>query len=687
MRILVLTAWYPPHHLGGYELSCRDVVERLRARGHEVEVLCSDERIGAEPVPAPGDVGVHRTLRVHARQAEPVTLGWRASLAIERHDRRALQAAIDAFRPDVVSVWQLPTLPVSLLDGIQRAGCVPVLVVCDDWMAYAHQLDGGSRRLHADPIRRILRRALGRAAGVALVADPLDDGAVLFISESTRARAHAAAPWRWRREAVVHSGVDLRTFREDPATTAGPERPWLGRVLFSGRFDPRKGIDALVRAMELLPGHHLVIAGKGGSVERARIVGLVDQLGLTARVRFVDVDRAGLAEEYQQADVVVFPSEWEEPFGLVPLEAMACGTPVVGTARGGTAEFLVDGWNALVVPPADPRAIALAVGRLAGDAALRSALREGGRASVADLDVETLTDRIEAWHLAAAERWAGGEPAGRAPRAVVEARTRSADPLARHRAATGAALAAGDAASVKQLYADLGADWLDATAAAGLDGVPVLSAPETRPVVVGALAERRGLVLDAGCGPNPAVAAALAADPGRRVVALDIGWGTVATARAVAGQAGATLLGVVGDVERLPFRGGAFAALVCDDTIEHLPDDATGAAELARVLAPGGTALIATPNRWSLSVLAAKLRDRWHGRRRLPSAYYAAESHLREYTWAELDRLLAPRFGPRRRHPVGWTGGRKRRLATRVVQLPVLWRLSQMIVVEAEPRR
>ena len=77
------------------------------------------------------------------------------------------------------------------------------------------------------------------------------------------------------------------------------------------------------------------------------------------------------------------------------------------------------------------------------------------------------------------------------------------------------------------------------------------------------------------------------------------------------------MLGVVGDVERLPFRSHAFDALVCDDTIEHLPDDRRGVSELASVVRPGGMLVIATPNRYSLQIVWRKLRDRLASRRRL----------------------------------------------------------------------
>jgi SAM-dependent methyltransferase len=142
---------------------------------------------------------------------------------------------------------------------------------------------------------------------------------------------------------------------------------------------------------------------------------------------------------------------------------------------------------------------------------------------------------------------------------------------------------------------------------------------------------------------------------------------------------------VVGDVEHLPFRAGAFDAVACDDTIEHVPDDAAAVAELGRVLKGKGRAVLATPNREDLRVVRAKLRDRTRGVRKPARAYYCSNSHLREYTWDEFERLAGPAFRVRARHAVGWDRGWKSRLATRLLRVPGMRRVSQMIVLEVEP--
>jgi SAM-dependent methyltransferase len=179
----------------------------------------------------------------------------------------------------------------------------------------------------------------------------------------------------------------------------------------------------------------------------------------------------------------------------------------------------------------------------------------------------------------------------------------------RHAREVDEVLAGGDPSAIKRLYMNLGG-FLEDDYRADVDAAPLLSRPETTAVVIRLLRNVRGILLDAGCGPNPAVAIALGREHGRTVVALDIGAGTVRLAVARAARAGVDLLGVVGDVEALPFRTRAFAGGVCDDTIEHLPDDDRGAHELGRVLTTRGRMVVATPNRHSLAVVGRKLADR-----------------------------------------------------------------------------
>jgi glycosyltransferase involved in cell wall biosynthesis len=283
-----------------------------------------------------------------------------------------------------------------------------VYVVCDEWMVYGPALDAWTRLYATRP--RVARLAR-RLTGVPTSAPDLGtSGTFCFVSESVRRRTEGHSSWRPQRSTVVYSGVDRNLFRAaDRAKSA-----WRWRLICAGRLDERKGVHVAVDALALLPEvATLAILGRGDPQYRRRLGVSATRLGLGHRVRFDLVDRSVLRDHYVSADVALFPVIWDEPFGLVPIEAMACGTPVIATGRGGSAEFLRDELNCLIVPPGDAQALAAAVRRLAEEPALRARLIEGGLRTAEELDVDRLADVLEAWHVAAAERFAEGRPPDR----------------------------------------------------------------------------------------------------------------------------------------------------------------------------------------------------------------------------------------------------------------------------------
>jgi D-inositol-3-phosphate glycosyltransferase len=142
--------------------------------------------------------------------------------------------------------------------------------------------------------------------------------------------------------------------------------PHAFTVLQLGRMVPRKGIDNVVRALALMPSDTrlLVVGGdadppdEARTPEIARLRGIARDLGVEAQVHFAGCKpRHALRTWYAAADVFV-TTPWYEPFGITPLEAMACATPVVGAAVGGIQYSVVDGLTGHLVPPRDPAALA-----------------------------------------------------------------------------------------------------------------------------------------------------------------------------------------------------------------------------------------------------------------------------------------------------------------------------------------
>ncbi|HEY3673393.1 MAG TPA: glycosyltransferase family 4 protein [Acidimicrobiia bacterium] len=207
------------------------------------------------------------------------------------------------------------------------------------------------------------------------------------VTACSQATLREAEDWSGRslgdRGRVVHNGVDLTEFAGVPA----PREPGpRGFVLAVGRLVRQKGFDVLLDAFASLARDaafewDLVIAGDGP--ERAALESLAARAGVGNRVRFAGrTDRAETVALFTGAAVFVLPSR-QEPFGIVNLEAMAAGTPVVATRVGGVPEIVDDEVTGLLVGPADTDALVRALRRLHDDPELCARLAAAGRADVA----------------------------------------------------------------------------------------------------------------------------------------------------------------------------------------------------------------------------------------------------------------------------------------------------------------
>jgi glycosyltransferase involved in cell wall biosynthesis len=394
MRVLTVGNMYPPLSLGGYELAWRSSVEQLRSRGHAARVLTTDYGLDRRTDPDP-DPEVFRELRWYWRDHAWPRLRLRERVALERHNAATLRRHLAEFRPDVVAWWAMGGMSLSLIELVRRRGIPAAGVVCDDWLLYASSVDQWTRIFRG--ARRLAAPVAERRAGVPARVDLTGVGPVLFASATLRERARAGGV------EPVRSEVGLRGVERDLFAPA-PRQQWRWRLLFVGRIDRRKGIDLAIGALRSLPeAAALTVVGDGDAGYLAELRDLAGEPGLAGRVGFTRADRDRLQDLYAGADAVLFPVRWDEPWGLVPLEAMAVGAPVIASGRGGSGEYLRDRENCLVVDPdAGPEALAAAVRELASDPALRDRVRAGGFETSAGLTVEAYDEAIEAVLAAAA---------------------------------------------------------------------------------------------------------------------------------------------------------------------------------------------------------------------------------------------------------------------------------------------
>lgn len=218
---------------------------------------------------------------------------------------------------------------------------------------------------YSGPGERIpLERALTRAVDLA-VAQSTDE-----VDELTRMGLQRASV------AVVPSGVDTGTFHPDGEAVPRDRR---SRILSVGGLGPGNGQDDLIRALRLVGDAELVIAGGppesglANHAEARRLRELAEQSGVGDQVRLIgSVPHDQMPAWYRSADVVACTPRYASA-GRVPLEAMACGVPVVGYSLGGVADTVVDEVTGRLVPPGDVRGLGVTLRRLLADDAQRFA--------------------------------------------------------------------------------------------------------------------------------------------------------------------------------------------------------------------------------------------------------------------------------------------------------------------------
>jgi len=340
---------------GGVQNHVRQLASHLKDRGHETLVLAP----GIVPSEDPGVRIVGRTIKVRFNRSV-------AQISPDPRMWPRIRQELRRFAPDVVHVHE----PISPSTSMFATLSSPAPVV-----ATFHA--GSERKLAvtlAAPLLRLIWSRLDVIIGVSRAA--LELGARPYL-ESAR---------------VIPNGVDVELFRDAPPATLPPGR----KLLFVNRLDPRKGFSVGVEAFRTLGAQMsdllLVVAGDGP--ERPAVDALPGDL--RSRVLMLGaVPHEDLPPYHAAADVFIGPARGGESFGIVLIEAMSAGLPIVATDIDGWREVVRTGVDGLLVPPNDPAALAAGVRRVLEDPKLASGLAASGRRRSERYRWSTVVEQIE----------------------------------------------------------------------------------------------------------------------------------------------------------------------------------------------------------------------------------------------------------------------------------------------------
>ena len=347
---------------GGQNVHVEALAATLVSMGHRVVVYTRRDDVALER-----RVRMRTGVRVeHVDAGPPRTIPKDAIYAHVGAFAAELRRAWERDRPDVVHAhfWM------SGLAALAAAKPLGIPVV-----QTFHAL-GSEKRRHQGGADTSPGRRIEEEAWIAREADAVIATSSSEVFELARMGASKATI------TIVPCGVDIEHFSTGgPHESRAVDRLRIGTV---SRLVPRKGVDTIIDALPGIPNAELHIAGGGESAdlasdpearrlwERVRTGGVADRTFLRGRLR-----RDEIPAFLRSCDLVVCVP-WYEPFGIVPLEAMACGVPVIASSVGGLIDTVVDGATGYHVPARDPRALAEAIEALRGDEALRRAMGARG---------------------------------------------------------------------------------------------------------------------------------------------------------------------------------------------------------------------------------------------------------------------------------------------------------------------
>ncbi len=436
MKILVLTNLFPPHHAGTFDFRCESVTEALKQRGHEVRVLTSNYGLHTEQ----RDAEIERRLLLNGHFDQPLKTGWRDVRKLETWNHEIVRETVADFQPDLIHVWSLQGLSKSLIFTLRHSRLPTVYDVADDWLCAGLREDPWLRwwnREKAPLFNGLWRRGLELAGqrdkldAVAptrmmkgydrvpevfgppqardnvpfnsIGAFPFDR--LYFCSQALKTKTEQAG-FRVGHAEVFYPGIRTDLFFGE----VKPMKASVKKFLIVARLRKESGVMTALEALRLARDQavpiSLNICGRGESEYMAQLRSFVVQHQLPVEFLAVSNQTRDRAAVYRQHDAFLHTSEWDEPFAATPLEAMACGLPVIGTRSGGTRELLRQGENALTYTPGVCLELASRMQELQMQPALRCQMAETAQMEViTKFNESAVVDQIENYLSASLEVW------------------------------------------------------------------------------------------------------------------------------------------------------------------------------------------------------------------------------------------------------------------------------------------
>ena len=317
MKILVISNYYPPYYLGGYELACFDTVKFLQQKGHEVSVLTGDYKSNK------CEDNIYRKLH-YIDYKSP---SYKNKYDIEEYNYHVTEEIIQKEKPDIIYVWSLRLVSLSPLWIIEKRKIKKIFEIGDFWMK------GFLRNNFLSELKRGIKNILPFSKSQKVTISPsicISNWMVDIMKEE----------YNSRKVYVVPNGTTLAKQK------CIDKNDSVMKYMFCGRIDYSKGLDMAIKALSYLKDNNyndfeFHIYGDGDKVYLKRCMKMIKILGLQNHT-FYHGKQDNLEEAYKQNHVLLMPTRMKEPFGLVLIEAMNYGVISIAPNNYGPKEIIDD---------------------------------------------------------------------------------------------------------------------------------------------------------------------------------------------------------------------------------------------------------------------------------------------------------------------------------------------------------
>lgn len=326
MKILVLSNYFPPHYIGGYELACFDTVEYLKSVGHDVFVLTGDYEESSSKFQR-----VYRKLKY----IDYEDASYLNKQEVEEFNYETTKSVISLVKPDLVYIWSLRLVSLSPLWAVEKSKNKKVFELGDFWMK------GFLSNNFLTKLKRKTKEFLPFFKAMKVEINP-----VITVS-------------KWMEKEMKELYGSKEVFHIPNGTVVTKEKSEkeqkLMKYLFCGRIDYSKGLDLAIKALSNLKDRNINdfnfnIYGDGDKDYILKCKKMVELLGLQNNI-FFHGKKDDLSVAYKKSHVLLMPTRMREPFGLVLIEAMNHGVVSIATNDYGPTEIIDNEKNGLLFAP------------------------------------------------------------------------------------------------------------------------------------------------------------------------------------------------------------------------------------------------------------------------------------------------------------------------------------------------